>query len=55
MSNLRAGGSDFNNVEKLVRTSSHESSTELHGLFLTFAAQDILQKVSEIGDVLKPS
>lgn len=55
MSNLRAGGSDFNNVEKLVRTSSHESSTELHGLFLTFAAQDILQKVSEIGDVLKAS
>lgn len=55
MSNPSAGGSDFNNVEKLVKTSSHESSTELHGLFWTFAAQDILEKVSGIGDVLKPS
>lgn len=33
MSNPSTGGSDTSNVEKLVRTSPHESSTELDGLF----------------------
>lgn len=55
MSNPGAGGSDINNVEEQVRISPHEPSTELDGLFWVSAAQDTLEKVSGIRDVLKPS
>lgn len=55
MSNPCAGGTGINNVEKLVRTSPHEASTDLDYLPWTSAAQDTLEKVSGIGNVLKQS